>query len=49
MRHEGESLGSAVARIGHDAFAGHLESVMAERWASGLEPDVAAVPITSGG
>ncbi len=42
MRHEGEGMGSAVQRIGHDAFARHLESVMAERWASGPEPEVAA-------
>ncbi|MDQ3353652.1 MAG: Rieske 2Fe-2S domain-containing protein [Actinomycetota bacterium] len=42
MRHEGEPLGVAVARIGHDAFARHLESVMAERWASGPEPEVAS-------
>jgi sulfite reductase beta subunit-like hemoprotein len=41
MRHEGEPLGAAVARIGHDAFSRHLESVMAERWASGPEPEVA--------
>ncbi len=46
LRHEGEPLGTAVARIGHDAFARHLESVMAERWASGLEPEVAAAGAT---
>ncbi|HWH34459.1 MAG TPA: Rieske 2Fe-2S domain-containing protein [Acidimicrobiales bacterium] len=39
LRHEGESLGAAVARLGHDAFARHLESVMAGRWASGAEPE----------
>jgi sulfite reductase beta subunit-like hemoprotein len=49
MRHEGESLGTAVTRIGHDAFARHLESVMAERWASGPEPDVAVATTTAGG
>ncbi|HVL03897.1 MAG TPA: Rieske 2Fe-2S domain-containing protein, partial [Acidimicrobiales bacterium] len=43
MRHEGESLGTAVARIGHDAIARHLESVMAERWATGPEPEMATV------
>ncbi|MGI9119360.1 MAG: Rieske 2Fe-2S domain-containing protein [Acidimicrobiales bacterium] len=42
MRHEGESMGATVARIGHDAFARHLEAVMAERWATGPEPEVAA-------
>ncbi|MBW3610695.1 MAG: Rieske 2Fe-2S domain-containing protein [Actinobacteria bacterium] len=45
MRHEGEGLGPAVARIGHDAFAGHLESVMAGRWATGPEPELAAVGV----
>lgn len=49
MRHEGEPLGAAVARIGHDAFARHLESVMAERWASGPEPEVAGATSTYAG
>ena len=49
MRHEGESLGTAVARIGHDAIARHLESVMAERWATGPEPEVAEAATTTAG
>ena len=49
MRHEGEPLGTAVARIGHDAIARHLESVMTERWASGPEPEVAEAATTTAG
>ncbi|MGI8758458.1 MAG: Rieske 2Fe-2S domain-containing protein [Acidimicrobiales bacterium] len=39
LRHAGEGLGPTVARIGHDAFARHLEAVMDERWATGPEPE----------
>ena len=37
MRDAGEPLGRTVRRIGLDAFAAHLTSVMDERWASGPE------------
>jgi ferredoxin-nitrite reductase len=38
MRHGGETLGQTVNRVGHEAFAAHVEAVMAERWGSGPEP-----------
>jgi sulfite reductase beta subunit-like hemoprotein len=44
LRRSGEHLGATVSRIGHDAFAAHLESAMAERWATGPEPDLDLVP-----
>lgn len=44
MRHDGESLGTTVVRIGHDAFARQLEAAMAERWASGPEPGSELAP-----
>ncbi|MBW3573492.1 MAG: Rieske 2Fe-2S domain-containing protein [Actinobacteria bacterium] len=47
MRHDGEGLGATVARIGHDAFARHLEAVMDERWATGPEPGSELAPPTS--
>ncbi|HEX3620776.1 MAG TPA: nitrite/sulfite reductase [Acidimicrobiales bacterium] len=37
-RRAGETLGRTVNRIGHDAFAAHIEAVMQERWGSGPEP-----------
>jgi sulfite reductase beta subunit-like hemoprotein len=44
-RRPGETLGQTVHRLGADAFAGHLEATMAERWASGPElPDDAGRP-----
>ena len=43
LRHAGEGLGPTVARIGHDAFARQLEAVMDERWATGPEPEIAAM------
>ena len=39
VRHSGETLGVTVRRLGIDAFAAHLESQLAERWATGPEPD----------
>jgi sulfite reductase beta subunit-like hemoprotein len=38
VRHDGETLGACVRRFGLDAFAAHLESQLAERWATGPEP-----------
>lgn len=40
-RHGGETLSETVARIGHDAFAAVLESVLDDRWATGPEPEAA--------
>ena len=51
MRHGGETLGQTVNRVGHAAFAAHIEAVMHERWGSGPEPaepageDVDALPV----
>jgi ferredoxin-nitrite reductase len=41
LRRSGEPLSATVQRIGIDAVAAHLEAVMAERWASGPEPELA--------
>jgi sulfite reductase beta subunit-like hemoprotein len=38
MRHGGETLGQTVNRVGHEAFAAHMEAVMRERWGSGPGP-----------
>ncbi|MBA2752515.1 MAG: Rieske 2Fe-2S domain-containing protein [Actinobacteria bacterium] len=46
LRHGSETLGQAVNRIGHDAFAAHVEAMMAERWATGPEPGTEAAPPT---
>ncbi|HSH59465.1 MAG TPA: Rieske 2Fe-2S domain-containing protein, partial [Acidimicrobiales bacterium] len=35
LRHGSETLGQAVNRIGHDAFAAHVEAMMAERGPAG--------------
>ncbi|MCU1499095.1 MAG: hypothetical protein JWM47_3048 [Acidimicrobiales bacterium] len=40
VRRSGETLSATVARIGIEGFAANLEAVMAERWATGPEPDV---------
>ena len=37
LRHGPESLGQTVRRVGHDAFAAHLEAMLRERWATGPE------------
>jgi sulfite reductase beta subunit-like hemoprotein len=37
VRHGSESIGQTVQRMGADAYAAHVESVMQERWASGPE------------
>jgi 3-phenylpropionate/trans-cinnamate dioxygenase ferredoxin subunit len=44
VRRNGETLGQTVQRVGHDAFAAHLEAVMRGRWESGPEeaPEVNA-------
>jgi len=42
VRRAGETLSHTVHRIGVDGFAANLETVMAERWATGPEPEVAA-------
>lgn len=39
MRRGNEPLGRTVRRVGIDAFAAHLDAVMADRWAAGPEPD----------
>lgn len=38
-RRAGEALPATVRRLGVDAFAATLEAVLAERWATGPEPD----------
>jgi sulfite reductase beta subunit-like hemoprotein len=45
VRHDGETLGATVRRFGIEAFAAHLEAQLAERWASGPEPDAAATAV----
>lgn len=47
LRRPGETLSATVARAGLDAFAANLEAVMADRWATGPEPD-AGVAVTVG-
>jgi ferredoxin-nitrite reductase len=37
LRHGPETLGQTVRRMGHDAFAAHLETVLRDRWATGAE------------
>ena len=37
VRRNGETLGQTVQRLGHEAFAAHLESVLRGRWATGPE------------
>lgn len=37
LRHGGETLGQTVLRVGHDAFAAHIEALMQGRWATGPE------------
>ncbi|MGI9032375.1 MAG: nitrite/sulfite reductase [Acidimicrobiales bacterium] len=46
LRHGAETLGQTVTRVGEDAFAAHLEAVMADRWGTGpeLESDQPPVP-----
>jgi sulfite reductase beta subunit-like hemoprotein len=44
MRHGNESLGRTALRLGPDAFAAHIESVMHERWAADTEPDPTPEP-----
>lgn len=38
-RHGGETLSATARRVGLDAFAAALESVLDDRWATGPEPD----------
>lgn len=49
LRYPGEDLSSTVRRLGLHAVAGHLESTMASRWATGPEPTVGAVAEPFGG
>ena len=46
LRHDGETLAATARRVGLDALAAHLSTVMADRWAEGPEDpaDVAPVP-----
>jgi sulfite reductase beta subunit-like hemoprotein/nitrite reductase/ring-hydroxylating ferredoxin subunit len=46
-RRNGETLGQTVQRVGHDAFAAHLEAMLRGRWATGPEdaPDATAATI----
>jgi nitrite reductase/ring-hydroxylating ferredoxin subunit/dissimilatory sulfite reductase (desulfoviridin) alpha/beta subunit len=37
VRRNGETLGQTVLRVGHDAFAAHLEAMLRGRWSSGPE------------
>jgi sulfite reductase beta subunit-like hemoprotein len=39
MRHGNEPIGRTVRRVGIGAFAAHLDAVMADRWATGPEPE----------
>ncbi|MDQ4096623.1 MAG: nitrite/sulfite reductase [Actinomycetota bacterium] len=46
VRHGGEALGETVQRMGHDAFAAHIEGVLKGRWEAGPEePDEAPAPV----
>jgi sulfite reductase beta subunit-like hemoprotein len=47
LRHGGEGLGRTVSRVGHDAFAAHVAAAMADRWASGPEPELDVAATTS--
>jgi ferredoxin-nitrite reductase len=44
LRHDGETLASTARRVGLDALAAHLTTVMADRWAEGPEPAPVPVP-----
>jgi sulfite reductase beta subunit-like hemoprotein len=44
VRQPGESIGASVRRLGLDAVAAHLEVVLAERWATGPEPELGQPP-----
>lgn len=41
VRRPGETLGTTVRRVGLDAVGAHLETTLAERWAAGVEPELA--------
>ncbi len=45
LRHGPETLGQTVNRVGQEAFAAHIEAVMADRWGTGPEPSEAPEPI----
>ncbi len=50
-RRAGESIGTTFRRLGLDAVAAHLDAVLADRWASGAEPDLldhSATPVAIG-
>lgn len=44
MRHGSEPIGRTVRRVGVDAFAAHVDAVMAGRWAAGPEPESLSEP-----
>ncbi|HEX7167764.1 MAG TPA: nitrite/sulfite reductase [Acidimicrobiales bacterium] len=44
VRHAGESLGQTARRVGTDALAAHIETVMRGRWAPGPEPAPVVAP-----
>jgi sulfite reductase beta subunit-like hemoprotein len=47
LRHPGEPLGSAVRRLGIDAFEAQIAAALDDRWASGPEPDPEPVADTA--
>jgi sulfite reductase beta subunit-like hemoprotein len=47
LRHPGEPLGSAVRRLGVDAFEAQIAAALEDRWASGPEPDPEPVADTA--
>ena len=44
FRHDGETLGQTVNRLGAEAFAAHIEVVMESRWAPGADDDTSSTP-----
>lgn len=47
VRRAGETLGQTVQRVGHDAIAAHLQTMMRDRWAAGPEDGVDTAPATA--
>jgi sulfite reductase beta subunit-like hemoprotein len=48
VRRAGETMGTTFRRIGLDAVAAQLETTLAERWATGVEPELATADVPSG-
>jgi sulfite reductase beta subunit-like hemoprotein len=48
VRRAGETMGTTFRRIGLDAVAAQLETTLAERWATGVEPELAPADAPSG-